>query len=437
MNLLDAARQVLADDPTPLHYRDICERVLAAGLWKTNGKTPWETVSARLAVDLKLGDGSYFVRPSPGHYTLNEDFDPNVRATRKKDRASMGVSSTVANAPQVGLLEAIRVVLSEAGEPLHYKAIMRQILRKGLWSSNSSRPWDAVTSVLSTELKRNGANSAFRRVGRGTYDLNSDYAEASGPTAEAGHHSFADAAELVLQAHKSRKPLHYTEITTQVLEQGLVQTKGATPAATLYAAVTQEVKRRRARAETQRFVIEGGGQVGLLEWQRAAHGLGDRIRAHNRQVEKRLRARMAAMDPYEFEETVGALLAAIGFEDVEVTKKGGDSGIDVRGTLVVADVVRTKMAVQVKRWKNNIHSPQVQQVRGSLGAHEQGLIITTSDFSSGARAEAERPDATPVALMSGRQLVSLLIEYEIGVERTPFQVYEISDERIADTPDAE
>jgi restriction system protein len=57
--------------------------------------------------------------------------------------------------------------------------------------------------------------------------------------------------------------------------------------------------------------------------------------------------------------------------------------------MVTGDVIRTRMAVQVKRWKANVQSPTFQQVRGSLGAHEQGLIITTSDFSKGARAEAE------------------------------------------------
>ena len=71
----------------------------------------------------------------------------------------------------------------------------------------------------------------------------------------------------------------------------------------------------------------------------------------------------------------------------------------MRGTLVVGDVIRTRMAVQVKRWKHNVQAPIVQQVRGSLGTHEQGLIITTSDFSAGAREEAARPDAVPVGLM--------------------------------------
>ena len=59
-----------------------------------------------------------------------------------------------------------------------------------------------------------------------------------------------------------------------------------------------------------------------------------------------------------------------------VTGRSGDGGIDVRGTLVFGDVIRTRMAVQAKRWRGNAQAPIVQQVRGSLGTHDQRLIIT-------------------------------------------------------------
>jgi len=83
------------------------------------------------------------------------------------------------------------------------------------------------------------------------------------------------------------------------------------------------------------------------------------------------------------------------------------------------------MAVQVKRWKNNVQAGTVQQVRGSLGAHEQGLIITTSDYSKGARDEAERAEAIPVGLMNGEQLVRLLAENDIGVTRETYELFEL------------
>ena len=99
---------------------------------------------------------------------------------------------------------------------------------------------------------------------------------------------------------------------------------------------------------------------------------------------------------------------------------------------VVGDVVRIKMAVQVKKskLKNNIQAPVVQQVRGSLGAHEQGLIITTSNFSTGAIREAAQPDKTPIALMNGEQLVMLLVEHDIGVHRSTPDLFEIDEEAL-------
>jgi restriction system protein len=82
--------------------------------------------------------------------------------------------------------------------------------------------------------------------------------------------------------------------------------------------------------------------------------------------------------------------------------------------------------------KNNVHSPVFQQVRGSLGAHEQGMIITTSDFSKGAQEEAERSDAVPVALVNGDQLVELLIEHEVLVKRVAYEVINLDVEEESD-----
>lgn len=171
--------------------------------------------------------------------------------------------------------------------------------------------------------------------------------------------------------------------------------------------------------------MHGKGMIGLAKW--ATGGLAFQIEQHNSEVRKKLHTQLLKMPPAEFEALIVELLAALGFDDVTLTPASGDGGIDVRGTLVVGDVVRTRMAVQVKRWKNNVQAPTVQQVRGSLGTHEQGLIVTTSDFSKGACAEAERPNAVPVALMNGEQLVRLLAEHKIGVQSTPYELIELDE----------
>ena len=56
------------------------------------------------------------------------------------------------------------------------------------------------------------------------------------------------------------------------------------------------------------------------------------------------------------------------------------------------------------------------------------MIIATSGFSKGALEEAERPDAVPVALVNGEQLVDLLIEHQILVQRVPYELISLDVE---------
>ena len=67
--------------------------------------------------------------------------------------------------------------------------------------------------------------------------------------------------------------------------------------------------------------------------------------------------------------------------------------------------------------------------RVSILLPDQGLIITTSDLSTGARSEAERANAVPVALGNGGQLVGLLVEHDIGVRRDSYYLIELGGEQ--------
>lgn len=128
-----------------------------------------------------------------------------------------------------------------------------------------------------------------------------------------------------------------------------------------------------------------------------------------------------------FEDLITLLLAIMGFMEIEVSSRSKDGGNDVCGTLVVGDVILTRMAIQVKKWKHNVRAPVTQRVPGSLGTHGQGLIITTGGFRVGAREESVRPDATPVGLMSGEQLILLLIESDIRPSRRSHDSLELED----------
>ena len=69
MTYLDAALHILQQAGQPLHYREITERALAAGLINPTGLTPEATMGSRLYTETKE-DGSAFVRSSAGRGTF-------------------------------------------------------------------------------------------------------------------------------------------------------------------------------------------------------------------------------------------------------------------------------------------------------------------------------------------------------------------------------
>ena len=239
--------------------------------------------------------------------------------------------------------------------------------------------------------------------------------------------SFTDSAQKALEEFGKCRPMHYREITEKALKKKWLVTNGKTPEATMYAQIITEIKRHQKRGEQPRFVQHGRGYVGLSCWM--GQGLAFQIEQHNQKVRKKLLKRLLRLSPTEFEELIAQLLAEMGFESIEITKHSSDGGIDVRGTLQIGDVIRIKMAVQAKKWnqKHRVQAPVVQQVRGSLGVHEQGLIITTSDFSKGAIHEASQSDKTPVALINGEQLVALLVENDIGARKNSHDLIELEE----------
>jgi restriction system protein len=345
----------------------------------------------------------------------------------------------------MNLQDAIIEVLRSGGKPMSYNEITARLVQSGLWSPKAKRPEATVVARISTDIKHRGADSPFVRVSRGSYYLRDANEIGPGPShssieqvpqrntpratapqpAEPVTLSFTRAGEKVLAEFGNGHPMHYREITAKALEMGWLETEGKTPEASMYAQILTDNKRRLARGERPRFIKHGRGLIGLEKW--AGKGLAFQIEEQNRKARADLLKRLHGLTAAEFEDLIGRLLAEIGFENIEVTKYIGDGGIDVRGTLVVGEVIRTKMAVQAKKWKNNVQAPTVQQVRGSLGTHEQGLIITTSNFSKGAGLEAERRDAVPVALMNGEQLVALLVQYEIGVVRRTHELIELGE----------
>jgi hypothetical protein len=237
----------------------------------------------------------------------------------------------------------------------------------------------------------------------------------------------ADIAERVLR-EAGGGPLHYREITERAVAGGLLKPSGETPWASVNAAMGVDNRRREARGELPRFIGAGSGYYRLRT---AATEVEQAIERWNDGTKQELLEQLGQIDPATFEELIGALLERIGFEDVEVTRRSGDGGIDVRGVLTVGGVTRVKTAIQVKRWTNKVPDRIVRELRGSIGPAEQGLIITTSSFTRPAVDEAELADRAPVTLIGGELLVELLAEHELGVRRQNKPVLQLDEIALA------
>ncbi len=234
--------------------------------------------------------------------------------------------------------------------------------------------------------------------------------------------NFLDAAYKILK--DVGQHLHYTDIAERALSQKLIAPKGQTPGATMGSRLYVDTKK-----ENTRFKRASKGYFGLAERSQSDE-ITQRVDTINKRTRKKLTRLLHDMPADRFEALIGELLLAIGFDEdtVEVTKYHSDGGIDVRGVLQAGGITRINAAVQVKRWKANISAPTVRNVRGSLTTHEQGIIITTSNFSKGAIQEAKEIGKSPISLVNGNQVLELLIQHGIGVNKEQHTVFSLDEE---------
>ncbi len=77
-------------------------------------------------------------------------------------------------------------------------------------------------------------------------------------------------------------------------------------------------------------------------------------------------------------------------------------------------IAKIRTCIQVKR-QQSVGAPVVQNIRGSLSAHEAGVLITSGQFTQAAVSEANDPQKVPITLVNGSQLIELLLQHKLGV----------------------
>lgn len=133
------------------------------------------------------------------------------------------------------------------------------------------------------------------------------------------------------------------------------------------------------------------------------------------------------LPPQGFERLCQRLLREAGFEQVIVTGRSGDGGIDGQGLLQLNPFVSFKVLFQCKRYAGSVGAGQVRDFRGAMqGRADKGIILTTGTFTTDAQKEALRDGVPPIELVTGEKLLDMFENLELGLK--PRKTYDVDEQ---------
>jgi len=234
-------------------------------------------------------------------------------------------------------------------------------------------------------------------------------------------YSFREAAIKILE--RFSEPKTAKEITDVAIEEGLIETSGATPEATMAAQIYLDINNNKNSV----FKKVSRGLFTLASKTESPHSPQVMVYKQNEIAKKELLEKLLTMDPFQFEFLVGDLLQKIGYENVSVTKRSGDKGIDVIANLTVGGLTNVETVIQVKRYglSNKIDGKIIAQLRGSAEVDQRGLVITTSDFQKSAIEESKASNKMPVSLVNGERLIELMVTHGIGIKKEQLTIFSL------------
>jgi restriction system protein len=482
LSFKQAAVQVLRERG-PLHYRELADAIMSACLVQTNGATPAASLNATLAVDIKRrGKDSAFVRIRPGVFGLRGFHEPATRMaeepagdeqagtavddvnlrvrvplfpsysevrhllrvwpgfSRKQVTGLRAAIDQLRGTPQQNvdwttpdawiperltgddreLAMAIWSRSKGAVNPRHAYGHWLLAQRYGLLEDSASGVLELTAAGLNFLENPGGGTEAAIDEAEGLLKLLSIVAD-NGP---------ARPSELVADwgDYLKRRSAFGTETTIKdtmrrrlnnLLERRLVERKG-----NLYSATHEGLAYLQSTGDEDSV---GGSEH---------HDLWALVRQQESIVRDSLREMLLDMDPFAFEHLVKRLLEELEYQNVEVTSRGGDGGVDVVADIELG-ITSVREVVQVKKHRRPIQRKDLDALRGSLYRFNavRGTIVTTSRFAKGTQEAAFAIGAAPITLIDVDKLIDMLIEHGIGVRKRTIELLEVDADALAEIQD--
>jgi restriction system protein len=157
--------------------------------------------------------------------------------------------------------------------------------------------------------------------------------------------------------------------------------------------------------------------------------LKDLVYENESEVKRRIISELQNLGATDFEQFCISFLGPLGYEQLQVTKRGADRGIDGHG-LFRQGVVSIRSAFQAKRWRQNpVTRPEIDKFRGAIqGDYDHGVFLTTGRFTADAEAASIKKGAISLLLLDGDAIAESMIRNGIGVVRRPVQLFDLDPE---------
>ena len=484
-SLRSAALEVIRE-LGPLHYRRLTKEILSRGLATSYSKTPAASLNAIVAVDIKRnGNKSDFVRLRPGVFGLrgihgsqgltDEAVSSEQDGTNyEPGKAEIDKTEQRVRTPFFPTYATVRHLLAVwPGRPRKQITGLQKALLDLRGTPQNTVDWTDPGSWIPQRLEgeeRELASAIWRQSGKsvnprhthGAWLLSKQYGLVQEDTdcvlrLSARGRDFVEhergEAESFLDEQEG-----LLKILTQVAENGPTRPGGLVDEWADYLlsysgfgkpSTIRDTLQRRLRNLLDRNLVSRKhalysiteAAISYLEQVGADEVLGGDeheelrtlLRRQETSVRESLRDLLAEMDPYTFESLVQRLLVEMNYQNVEVTARSGDGGVDVVADIELG-ITSVREVVQAKRHKQTIQRKDLDALRGSLYRFDavRGTIITTSRFSKGTSDAAFASGAAPITLIDGDKLIDLLIENNIGVQKRTVDVLEVDPDAFTD-----
>lgn len=462
MTYIEAALAILGERDEPIHYVKLIEEMLALDDFTSGHSHPERALYTALAKEMERGEASRVARVAPGMFVSSSARRERDAAEESPEKSRVRVPHFPLHAHVVVMLDVVVGQTKEAF--LQLRADIRAL------TGNPQNPVDWTSPEEWIEARLSGTSAKIARdlwegssgslnpryttgewllvnryglieVDEGGDIVLSEAGErfANGPVSdEVRRIDELEGVLVLLEQIADREQCATSDLLAGWMEYLHEHTRISSENSArqyLYHRVNNLVARGLVeKASGNLYTITAAGldylDLEVIEDEAELTPLAQirRLRLmQDEQVRQDLYDHLSRMPWQDFEHLVARLLEAMGYVNIEVTRPGGDGGVDVVADIELG-ITSVREVIQVKRQQANVHRPVLDALRGSLYRFQavRGTIITLGGFSSGTRETAFHTGAAPITLIDGDKLIELLIENGLGVRRKQITLLEFT-----------